>query len=86
MNGFHYVEDAERNAGFGPTVPLGFEGFDYTTLGSDEVHGNDVISGAIGFRWKFSDDVSLGAAWEVPLTDREDVLDKRLTIDLSLRF
>lgn len=86
VNGFHYLDDGERNAGFGPDVPLGFEGFDYTTLGAGGVDGNDVVSGALGFRWRLSDDVSVGAAWEVALTDREDVIDKRLTVDLVLRF
>jgi hypothetical protein len=86
INGFHYMSNAERNAGLGPTVPLGVEGFDYSNLGSDNVKGNDVITGAIGFRWFLSDDVSFGAAYEVALTDREDLLDRRITADIVLRF
>lgn len=86
LNAFHYMSDAERNAGFGPTVPLGFEGFDYTNLGADDVKGNTVMTGAIGFRWFISGDVTLGMAYEVPLTDREDVIDRRLTLDLTFRF
>ncbi|MCG3132958.1 MAG: hypothetical protein HMLKMBBP_00044 [Planctomycetes bacterium] len=86
MNAFHYMSDGDRNAGFGPTVPLGFEGFDYTNLGADDVKGNTVMTGALGFRWFISEDVTLGAAYEVPLTDREDVIDRRFTLDLTFRF
>ncbi|MCE9637176.1 MAG: hypothetical protein K8T90_15835 [Planctomycetes bacterium] len=86
FNLFHYMSNAERNAGLGPTVPLGFEGFDYTNLGSDDVDGNTVASMALGFRWALSDDVSFGAAYEFPITDREDVIDKRITVDLVFRF
>jgi hypothetical protein len=86
VNAFHYMSDAESNAGLGPSVPLGFEGFDYTNLGADDVNGNDVVTVGVGFRWFMTNDVSLGAAVELPVTDRDDVIDKRLTVDLVLRF
>ncbi len=86
VNGFHYDGNADRNAGLGPSVPLGIEGYDYTTLGAGDVRGNDVITGALGFRYALSEDISLGAAWEVPLTTRKDVFQKRLTLDVVLRF
>ena len=86
VNGFHYDGNAHRNAGLGRDAPLGVEGYDYTTLGADDVRGNDVITGALGMRYALSEDISLGAAWEVPLTSRKDVFQKRLTLDLVLRF
>ncbi len=86
INGFHYDGSATRNAGLGRGTPLGVEGYDYTTLGAGGVRGNDVITGALGFRYALSEDISFGAAWEVPLTSREDVFDRRLTLDLVLRF
>lgn len=86
VNGFHYDGNAERNAGLGPAVPLGIEGFDYTTLGADEVKDNDVITGAIGFRHSISEDVSWGLAYEKPLTSRKDVMAYRWTMDIVFRF
>ncbi len=86
INGFHYASNAERNAGLGPTVPLDFEGFDYTTLGSGDVKGNDVMTAGFGFRWQFDADVSMGVAFEVPLGQREDINRRRLTIDLVYEF
>lgn len=86
LNGYSYLDDAERNAGFGPAVPLGTEAGDYTTLGAGEVDGNTTFTFGAGFRWKIADDITFGAAWEVPLGGREDLLDKRLTMDLVFRF
>ena len=86
INGFHYDGNAERNAGLGPNVPLGIEGYDYTTLGSDNVRDNDVVTGAIGFRHHISEDISWGLAYEKPLTNRRDVMSKRWTMDIVFRF
>lgn len=86
INGFHYDSNADRNAGLGPSVPLGIEGFDYTTLGADDVRGNDVITGALGFRYNISEDVSWGLAYETPLTSRKDVMKNRWTADIVFRF
>ena len=86
VNAFHYLDDAERNAGFGPTVPLKAEAFDYTTLGSGGVDGHTAMTIGAGFRWSISDDITFGAAYEVPLGGRTDLLDRRLTMDLVFRF
>ncbi len=86
VNGFSYRGNGKRNAGLGENVPLGIEAADYTTLGAGNVDGHDLVTGAIGFRYKISEDVSIGAAWEIPLTSRKDTMQKRLTMDLVLRF
>ncbi len=85
-NGYHYLDDAERNLGLGPTVPLPVEGFDLTSIGAGDVEGDTVVSLAFGFRWFASEDVSFGAAYEWSATDREHLLENRLTFDLVLRF
>jgi hypothetical protein len=84
LNGMHYMESARRNAGLG--VPLGIEGFDYTNLGSEGVDGNDVITWGVGFRWKLDKDISVGAAFERPLSDHKDVFQQRVTLDVTYRF
>lgn len=79
VNGYHYYDEANRTV-------ANFEGFDYTSFGADDVEGHNVVSAAAGFRWFATDDVSMGAAWEWSVTDREDIFQDRLTIDMVLRF
>jgi hypothetical protein len=84
INGYHYLSDATRNAGLG--APLGLEGFDYANLGASGVNGNDVVTVGAGLRVSLAKDLSVGAAWEWPLTTREDLFKGRLTLDLTWRF
>ncbi|MCH5373225.1 MAG: hypothetical protein JJ992_04570, partial [Planctomycetes bacterium] len=62
------------------------EGLDLINRGAADVTGNDIVTGAIGLKYKPADRMEVGVAWEVPLTDRSDVLDNRLTVDLILRY
>lgn len=64
----------------------GVEGGDLFNLGSTGVTGNDIVTGAFGLKFKPSRHTEIGAAWEVPLTARRDVLDNRLTFDFILRY
>jgi hypothetical protein len=70
----------------GNTTPLNVEGLDVVNLGSQFVAGNDIVTGAFGGKLKPSNNVEIGVAWEVPLTERRDILDNRLTADLILRY
>jgi hypothetical protein len=64
----------------------GVEGGDLFNLGSTGVTGNDIVTGAFGVKYKPSNSLELGIAWENPLTERRDVLENRLTIDAILRY
>jgi hypothetical protein len=64
----------------------GVEGLDLFNFGSSAVVGNDIITGAFGFKYKPYDDMELGIAWEAPLSGRRDIIDNRLTVDAILRF
>ncbi|MCA9205655.1 MAG: hypothetical protein KDA59_21525 [Planctomycetales bacterium] len=64
----------------------GIEGGDFFNFGSTGVAGNDIVTGAFGFKYKPSCNMELGIAWEVPLTERRDVLDNRLTVDAIFRY
>ncbi len=64
----------------------GFEGNDFANLGSPNVKGNDVITGAVGFRLQWSDDLSLGLAYERPITQRKDLLKQRVSIMAVYEF
>ncbi len=64
----------------------GVEGGDLFSLGSTNVTGNDIVTGAFGFKYKPRNNMELGIAWENPLTDRRDVLSNRLTVDAIIRY
>lgn len=78
-NWYHWV-----NSGGG--LPLNIEGLDVFNLGTSDVAGNDIVTGAIGLKFKPSVLNEIGVAWEAPLTDRRDVLDNRLTVDWIIRY
>jgi hypothetical protein len=78
INGLTYTDD-------GAVLPVDFEGLDFFNLGSTMVDGNTLVTGALGARWRVGDS-AIGAAWEAPLTSREDLFDWRLTLDWVFWF
>lgn len=64
----------------------GVEGGDLFNLGSTNVTGNDIVTSAVGVKFKPSRHQELGLAIEFPVTDRRDVLDNRLTFDWIIRY
>jgi hypothetical protein len=65
---------------------LGFEGRDLINFGARNVSGNDNLTLATGFRYKFSECVQAGLATEFPIVGRRDLMDFRLTADLIFRY
>ena len=80
LNWYHWLGAGKSD------FPLAIEGGDILNFGSVGVAGNDIVTGALGFRYKPSDRLEIGVAWEAPLTDRRDVLDNRLTADCIFRY
>ncbi|MCA9247594.1 MAG: hypothetical protein KDA42_10775 [Planctomycetales bacterium] len=80
LNWYHWVNEGEQ------TALAGVEGGDLFNLGSTDVAGNDIVTGAFGLKFKPRCNQELGVAWEVPLTDRRDLLDNRLTVDWIIRY
>ncbi|MGI9516008.1 MAG: hypothetical protein ACR2NP_03090 [Pirellulaceae bacterium] len=79
VNWYHW-----SNSGTGGIA--GVEGLDLFNLGSEGVTGNDIITGAVGGKFKPSQHTEIGLAYEVPITDRRDIIQNRLTFDLILRY
>ncbi|MCE9607297.1 MAG: hypothetical protein K8U03_20620 [Planctomycetia bacterium] len=79
VNWFHWFDA-------GNTVPVNFEGQDLINLGASGVAGHDVVTGSLGMRYRFGRMNETGVCWEYPLTDRRDLLQSRLYVDLCLRF
>lgn len=63
-----------------------FEGVDVLNLGSEGVSGNSIVSVAFGGRVPLGKRVSLGLAYEIPVTQREDIFDQRATVNVVAEF
>ena len=70
----------------GRSFPLPVEGLDLINLGSIGVAGNDIATGAIGVKFKPKANMEIGVAYEMPMTDRKDILQDRFTFDLIVRY
>jgi hypothetical protein len=80
MNWFHWTKSGQD----GP-LP-GIEGLDLINLGSPGVAGNDIVTQAFGVKLKPSGNQEIGLAYEIPLTQREDIIENRITVDWIWRY
>lgn len=78
-NWYHYLKSGDGG------IP-GVEGGDLFNFGSTGVAGNDIVTCAFGTKFKPDRCTEIGLAWEVPLTERRDVMENRLTFDVIRRF
>jgi hypothetical protein len=68
------------------TNPLiGVEGRDLINFGG-QAKGNNMLSGALGARFKITEAAQFGAAFEAPLVGNKDLMQYRFTLDLILRY
>ena len=81
LNWFHWVAGGNR----GLPAALG-EGDGLLNLGTTGVAGNDLVTAAIGGKYKFGPHAELGAAWEFPISNRRDLIDNRLLVEFILRY
>lgn len=79
VNWYNYLESGAGGI-------AGVEGGDLFNFGSTGVTGNDIVTGAFGLKYRPSYRTEVGVAWEVPLTERRDVLENRITFDWILRY
>jgi hypothetical protein len=79
LNYFHY--SAAGNA-----RPLDFEGRDLINFGSTGVGGHNTVSMAVGARYKISEVIQFGGAFEFPVSGNRDLLDYRVTLDMIYRY
>ncbi|MEZ6122130.1 MAG: hypothetical protein R3C49_03010 [Planctomycetaceae bacterium] len=70
----------------GGNTPIPVDGLDLINLGSNSVANQDVVTGALGVKYKPTINTEIGFAWEVPLTSQRDILKDRFTIDWILRY
>ena len=64
----------------------GVEGLDLLNLGSTGVAGNDIVTQAVGLKLKPHRLSEIGVAYEIPLTERRDILENRLNVNWIWRY
>jgi len=76
------------SAGTQGSVPTDFEGGGFFNFGSPTAEVNEtIITAALGARYKINEALSIGAAYEVPLTEEEEnFMDSRITLDFVYKF
>ncbi|MBI1309847.1 hypothetical protein GC176_00960 [bacterium] len=79
LNGIHYTSNGGR-------LPVPIEGGDLINLGSTTADGSYLVTMAFGGTYKFSDNWQSAAAYEIPLTGRNDIFQQRLTFTLSFIY
>ena len=92
VNWYHVISDGDGEKQFnnhvGGAVPavVGFEGGDLVNFGASNP-ASDIVTAAVGLRYKIADNADLGVAYEIPLTDEEDgLMESRITVDLVFTF
>lgn len=78
-NWYYYM-----SSGNGLQAPIG--GGDLFNLGSISMAGESAVTGAYGVKYKPNKHVEVGLAYEIPYSQRRDLLQNRLTADLILRY
>ncbi|MCB0323556.1 MAG: hypothetical protein KDD69_08280 [Bdellovibrionales bacterium] len=78
LNMAHVVDSGHR-------LPLEGEGFDLVNFGSAGSDGSTVVTLGVGGRYRAAEWLDLGASYEFPLTDREDIFAWRMTFDLIFK-
>lgn len=79
LHGLHYTRD-------GKILPLDVGGLDYSNIGATDVAGNTVIWLGVGGRWKLTPQASIGGTYEFALTNRTDIMNDRIMLDLTLTW
>ncbi|QJW99202.1 hypothetical protein [Frigoriglobus tundricola] len=80
LNWFWYTSGGNR---IPPSVG---EGDGLLNLGTQGQSGAHLVSAAFGAKAVLSKNVILGAVFEVPISNRHDILNQRITVDMILRY
>lgn len=78
LNWIHVIDGGRR-------LPIDQEGYDLVNLGAQDAGGTGVSTIALGFRYRILEDLDVGVTGEFPWTNRQDIIDWRVTTDLIWR-
>lgn len=73
INGVTVGDDGKR-------TPVDFEGFDLVNFGSTDA--GTVVTMAFGGRYIVSKHIQVGAGYEFPVSDDDDIIDHKIYFDL----
>jgi hypothetical protein len=79
VNWFRYVSSGTGG------IP-GIEALDIANLGSSDVTGNNIVNWAAGGKFKTSRGSEIGAAYEIPVSGRRDIMGNRVTAHWAIRY
>ena len=81
LNVYHVIDGGSR-------LGIPDEGEDFFNFGASGASGKTLVAAAVGFRADLSDTISMGAAYQLPVSsgNGSDILDYRVTTDLIFRF
>ncbi len=81
LNWFHWTQGGDR----GLPPALG-EGDGLINLGTSGVAGNDLVTSAVGLKAIVNRHLDIGTAFEFPLSNRKDLIDSRLLVEMIFRY
>lgn len=79
FNWYHWLKSGQDGL-------AGVEGLDLFNLGSTGVAGNDIVTQAVGLKFKPHRATEIGVAYEFPLTERRDVIEDRINVNWIWRY
>jgi len=92
LNGIYWASagDGSRKVNLKglPSLPIGavkpnFEGADVVNLGNNDVSGSNYVTMAWGVRFPMAAGFDIGASYERPLSDRKDITEQRVTLNIT---
>jgi hypothetical protein len=94
LNHFYVVDDGNGESRFKPQVEgavpsvVEFEGGDLVNFGASNADQNpNLVTLAAGARFRATESIDIGAAYELPLTDENDsIIESRFTLDAFITF
>ncbi len=75
-----------RYTSSGDTWPVNFEGGDLFNIGATGANGINLVTMGLGFRYKFTEALQLGAVYEFPVTGSDGLEKYRIMFDLIFRY
>ena len=81
LNWFHWTQGGDR--GLPPSLG---EGDGLINLGTSGVAGNDLVTSAVGLKAIVNRHLDVGTAFEFPLSNRKDLIDSRLLVEMIFRY
>lgn len=78
-NWYHWIKDGGR-------FPAPFGGLDVINLGGVGIANQNVVTSAVGVKYKPAANMEIGVYYEFPVTSKKDIIQDRVGFDLIVRY